>query len=538
MTALRLLPVTPIPHSDETYDGYIVRLTSMNGYYSYHDLERDQKNDYSKKNIRPSPHDIHILSGHDVNELAGAPGTTSYKVNGILISTIYFNPAAICPDCIATAEYQQAKYCHPLMAACLTHERVLITHCTCRRPVSYIRRDLGVCKCGMPYSKIVTPKFGPATWEMIKMSYLALKLAEASCLHKDRPLPYHRLLPLTHEQLYNVINQFGQLFAALENRPPSLDGTIQAYLIVDATDVLHEWPTRFYMFIDKLYRANLNSDRFSDFREQYHCEDPNIHKPLWNIPWVREAHLTYLKDDWRVSKEFRPKDHRGDQGLISAAILIRAFVDGESIGTVKNGILQKKYFLAKKLMRNGEPRLAIPLPDHEKKQTAYPGLTKTQAAKRLGITVKAMKYLSDEGYILFHHLAPKKDQLCVEDIHSLLSYFRSLAQATSLIPSHLQLITLESACQGKQEHCRLQATLLSDAMLGRIKVYGTFESLDQIHFDKADVLNAECRLKAGGFLMPQLMGWESRCIREDELYRLRSSTANLVFIRNYEDLLA
>ena len=189
-------------------------------------------------------------------------------------------------------------------------------------------------------------------------------------------------------------------------------------------------------------------------------------------------------------------------------------------------------------MRNGEPRLAIPLPDHEKKQTAYPGLTKTQAAKRLGITVKAMKYLSDEGYILFHHLAPKKEPLCVEDIHILLSYFRSLAQATSPIPSHLQLITLESACQGKQEHCRLQATLLSDAMLGRIKVYGTFESLDQIHFDKADVLNTECRLKGDGFLIPQLMGWESRCIREDELYQLRNSKANLVFIKAYENLLA
>lgn len=153
------------PYPDESFVGYLVRLTEINDYDNASwILQLAKFGEYARKESLAFGDDqdftsLAYLTGVDPLELRALTylrqGRKSNKFCDSLIfglpvprTAINLNPAKICPGCLREHRYVRRIWELTIVTTCPLHECLLLDECpNCRRRLDFMRSRISICKC-------------------------------------------------------------------------------------------------------------------------------------------------------------------------------------------------------------------------------------------------------------------------------------------------------------------------------------------------------------------------------------------------------
>lgn len=323
------LLVRPRPRTDESFAGYVLRLTERNGYQTPSwILERA-----GLEHLQLHHSCAFVFSpGDGVKKLARLTGTaeveierlTCRKVDGsrlyrffgqtVFQYTIRAANPKVCPGCLT-----ESPYCHRVWelspaTACPYHRCLLIDVCPgCRRRICWVRGRVCVCPCGLDWRSV--------TVRPIEESELAL----TRHIHRlcglpgnDRGQPDQvghspvSALPL-HDLLAAVIFVAGQYegltgvtgkHLTLEGKTPR-ENPLLHQLLVKAYSAFEDWPENYYRFLswrrtqagnitprDRLLKTGVRKE-FGKFHQGL-----DRYLPGDQFNFMRDAFAGYLASRW------------------------------------------------------------------------------------------------------------------------------------------------------------------------------------------------------------------------------------------------
>jgi muconolactone delta-isomerase len=174
------LVITPKPEKDESFIGYLVRLTEANAYDTPSWILSLSDIDYMELQwtfafVFDSSKGLEKLAQLTDNALANltalsylppdsSQGETSeheYNFYGAFLNRSIIRPHCpkICPKCLSESGYCFRVWDCSLVTACPVHECLLLDSCPkCRRRIKCIRKRLSSCPCGCDWREI-DPQF-------------------------------------------------------------------------------------------------------------------------------------------------------------------------------------------------------------------------------------------------------------------------------------------------------------------------------------------------------------------------------------------
>jgi hypothetical protein len=173
------LVVRPKPEKGESFIGYLVRLTGLNGYdtpswvlslagIDYMELQWTFSFVFGKTKGLDKLAQLTNNTLDDFNELVYSPanssqGNTEHEFNfyGASLNRSIIRPHCpkICPRCLSEPGYCFRVWDCSLVTACPLHECLLLDSCPkCQRRIKCIRKSLSTCPCGCDWREI-DPQF-------------------------------------------------------------------------------------------------------------------------------------------------------------------------------------------------------------------------------------------------------------------------------------------------------------------------------------------------------------------------------------------
>jgi hypothetical protein len=206
----------PPPITGESFRGYLLRLTSLNGYSSVNGVMKLAGGTYSLEGGAPWLYSAkNLMSALEIAlhiKKETLPLHFSYKPSGLFTGLndegrhqTYRNHAVLCPTCIKMNSYIPALWDSALYTTCHIHGSELVGVCpNCHTPIALNRPDFELCAtCDAPYSSIQSaptaqsPIIQKALKRLIARS-LSPELLLNACNRVARPLDMMPALPQMH----------------------------------------------------------------------------------------------------------------------------------------------------------------------------------------------------------------------------------------------------------------------------------------------------------------------------------------------------
>lgn len=169
----RLLRST-IPRTDESFVGYLLRLTERNHYDNLSWIFR-------LINITRNPA-LAINRSFDLSRLKALTGVSEDKLGGLLYPSVkrgsklydyvvFDTPLPsymirlrypkLCPGCLRESPYARKIWEIAALTACPIHKNLLLDECPhCKKRISWSRRSISKCKCSFDWRAYVPPPIG------------------------------------------------------------------------------------------------------------------------------------------------------------------------------------------------------------------------------------------------------------------------------------------------------------------------------------------------------------------------------------------
>lgn len=268
---MRLLR-TGQPEPDESFVGYLLRLTEMNGYQtlswilqitgirSYLQSKLSFAFDDSL-DLTPLAHlsgidktSLASLLYHSVNDPRRKMGEYSVFGSAVAQYMIRLQYPKVCPTCLSEAGYARKIWELAPVTACPTHNCLLIDECpNCTKRISWARRSVSKCQCGFDWREYQTSAVKAAELEVVRRIYLLCNLsvsaAQTSCNVNTNPLD---TLNLRHflSVLFFVASQYAGLIDTKgKHLAPSMRNAELHVLLRKAWPVFGHWPTSYFNFL-------------------------------------------------------------------------------------------------------------------------------------------------------------------------------------------------------------------------------------------------------------------------------------------------
>lgn len=344
---MRLL-LRPKPDKGESFIGYLVRLTELNGYDTPSWILSLSDIDYMELQwtfsfLFDSSERLEKLAQLTDNELSNlttlsySPPDASqwemseheYNFYGAFLNRSIIRPHCpmICPKCLRESGYCFRVWDCSLVTACPLHECLLLDSCPkCRRRIKCIRKSLSICHCGCDWREIDSQFLAADELAVSRRVYqLCGLLSKTPKEENDNPL--HSLGLQDFVVVLTFIAGIFRNLAWATGRPSKsikLPNKDLHQLYSQAYSVFENWPYNFHQFLSKQSRGevrlnpddgkldtalkkefgsfyehlfqDLDASQFDFMREAFaefltarlksQCEDP-LGKPL---PTVRESH--------------------------------------------------------------------------------------------------------------------------------------------------------------------------------------------------------------------------------------------------------
>ncbi len=257
-----MLVRTPTPFPTESLMGFILRITTANGYDSpWHVMQLAGLSQSEMKTAGFPVAKLAAVLGRDANSLDhiayqhGAPdGAGTFSILGhSLGGTLGYEPLrlskpGICLQCIAETGYQDAYFDLHLAVACPVHKTTLVTQCpSCDKPLTIFRPALTTCKCGSTLLEAPTREVSQDLVDLMAVLYAILHNVPASDQLLTSRLPVAQLMATPLRSLLLKLPEFGAMLGM-----PSADplGSMEV-----AAAALGNWPHGFVSYVENLLSA-------------------------------------------------------------------------------------------------------------------------------------------------------------------------------------------------------------------------------------------------------------------------------------------
>lgn len=265
-----------VPYRDESFLGYLLRLSDLNEYETptwllpLADMRKDMNDDnFSSYNL--STHlgleGLSALTGIGAERLraleyrpiGAVEGrlTGNYDVlgNSLPVYLIRLHNPKFCPFCLRDQPYVRKLWELTIITACPVHGCLLFERCpSCGKRPTYMRRRLWECKCGADWRKLEPVLLPPDELVVVQNFYrlcgLPFGSAPTNLYGVDNKLleldlrSFVRVLVFISNQFNGRIDTLGKFIAT------NLDNVQLHKLLIKGFHVFDDFPRCFYSFLD------------------------------------------------------------------------------------------------------------------------------------------------------------------------------------------------------------------------------------------------------------------------------------------------
>jgi hypothetical protein len=313
-----LLRSKPLP--DESFMGFILRLSELNEYDTPTWITREARIGYVAKSCTAASH-----KSIDLSALAKMTGVDSggleslrYPVDKRFSSTsrrlfydhsvpehvIRPNRPKICPLCFTDSGYSRRIWELTPVTACPLHRCILLDEClNCTKSISWARREVCRCRCGFDFRETPPVQVDDSGLKVSQHIHLLCGLptglTESACNIDDSPL---RNLKLQHflSAVFLIASQFKGFIDTSGKRFSPLKNDDIHVILSRAVGVFDDWPSNYFLFLDWV-RSQRGVTRAStgvrkDFGQYVTTLYEQLAAPPFNF--LRDAFEEYLTTRW------------------------------------------------------------------------------------------------------------------------------------------------------------------------------------------------------------------------------------------------
>lgn len=267
----RLL-IRPKPEADESFLGYILRLTEKNRYetpswilkmagFGFKDLRESTSLVFrSHENL----HGLAQLTGVNVDKLAQLlyplvakfDSTFLHDFFGHILPQYLIRPThpKICPDCLSELPHCRRAWELLPVTVCPTHRRLLINECPgCRKQMAWSRRHVTICSCEFDWRKSPHSSVEEPELRLTLHIYRLCGLPVSSCNSQELLDPISQLsLNDLLRAVFFIAGQRRGLSAATSRHLVAAGKSKNFHsILTEAYSVFDNWPVNYFRFLDQ-----------------------------------------------------------------------------------------------------------------------------------------------------------------------------------------------------------------------------------------------------------------------------------------------
>jgi TniQ len=309
------LLIVPPPYNDESFGGYILRLTELNYYETPKiiykiGLDSNQRISKNPYKIDPDSTKLKKLSNlvklscnkiwsmflpFSFNVVNAVEHVKKYRTS---TQAKYFSPSnRVCTQCLKKYKYIKKYWDIYLVTTCIEHKCYLINECPkCKKQLKYNRKKIEYCDCGLNLCNI-QPKHVNNALDLELTSLILVK-----CKFISGKLNNKNQLNLTSlEEIVESVLTISRSFYNIRYiTSPKTSIKDLHNIIIKSYDLFNDWPINYYNFLNKLCKENLG-EKFGIglFGQYYHkIFGPETRHNNKSLILLREGFETFIKTNW------------------------------------------------------------------------------------------------------------------------------------------------------------------------------------------------------------------------------------------------
>lgn len=408
-----LLVRTPPPGATESLFGYVLRVSEANGYDSpwhvMHHAGMDQSEMFNTvfpieklAQILGMPPDtlVPIAYSHRKPDSARDYRLLGHSFGGALACAPFrHRRPAFCPSCVAARGFVDAFWDLRVAVACPVHRCYAVSHCcACKRAISDFRPGLLVCKCGASLATPRSEEVPAALLDLMHILHAKVHRQSVDSSQLTSGLPVKELMGMELKTLILKLLELGGFSS--ERTEKDADITV---LLTSAAQTLSEWPRNFRVMLRRIGSAKQTSG--TSFLKRF----KSIYGKLASRKvanqqsgWLRDEFLRFGLEEWGESLM--------DDKLFEGAAAQRRFVNkaalarhlGVRVATISQWAKRGYVTLKATPVSSSSPRYIVDMRantvDAPLKSDGVVLETRVAAA-HLGIPVRVLDYLNDQGHL-------------------------------------------------------------------------------------------------------------------------------------------
>ena len=424
----------PKPEKGESFIGYLVRLTEMNGYdtpswilsladIDYMELQWTFSFVFGKSKGLEELAQITNNTPDDLNGLVYFPSSSSqgniseheYEFYGAFLNRSIIRPhqPKICPKCLAEFGYCFLIWDCSLVTACPTHECMLLDRCPkCRRQIRAIRKSVSICVCGYDWREIDPEN---VTTSAMSVSRRIYQLCKGLPNEKGNAYSKNPLNTLSLRDLIVAIT-----YVARRNRKISwptgrpsksikLSNKELHGLYAKAYSVFDDWPIHFVQFLKERSRGSVRLQPHDGkldtaLKREFGFVYESLYQDLEGsqFDFLRKAFTHFLTD--RMNLQAQTATEHSSAGTSTESAIYVSLANARRSLKITNAALFN-------LMTAGEiccaivngrrsPELAVRVVDIERLKFEFEeSMTCRTFAKALGANCQTVRKLAKKGIV-------------------------------------------------------------------------------------------------------------------------------------------
>ena len=424
----------PKPEKGESFIGYLVRLTELNGYdtpswilslagIDYMDLQWTFSFVFGKSKGLEELARITDNTVDDLKELVYPPTTSSqgkiadheYDFFGASLNRSIIRPhqPKICPKCLAEFGYCFLIWDCSLVTACPTHQCLLLDKCPkCRRQIRAIRKSVSTCACGCDWREIDPKNVTSSDMSVSRRIYQLCKR-----LPNEKGSAYSKnLLNTLSLRDFTVAITFvarcNRKISWATGRPSKsikLSNSDLHELYAQAYSVFDDWPMNFFEVLKRRSKGGarlqphdgkLDTALKREFGSFYECLYQDLEGSQFDF--LRKAFTRFLTD--RMNSHAQTATEQRSAGTSTESAIYVSLANARRSLKITNAALFT-------LMTAGEircaivngrrsPELAVSGVDIERLRSEFDeSMTGRAVAKALGVNCQTIRKLATQGSI-------------------------------------------------------------------------------------------------------------------------------------------
>lgn len=464
----------PAPFSTESFLGYILRLSQVNGYVSpwtLFALAGMKQSEIRTTGIRCDR--LAIIANRNVSELdaiaysapEGHPRWCRILGHPVVLGDVDLHAPKFCPRCVEEKGFIEAHWDLTLMVACPIHRCLLISRCPkCEKSLRWFRPGLLECECEAQVMDVDQTIISQELASLVGVIRRKV-LKEKADIANPSLMPLVVLLAMDLRAILSVIRTLGKHRLLADNDRSTND---PCQIVTRAAEVLANWPKNFVRLLQDLGKRMLvggKSGVCAQFQSIYGSLFKNkaIASPK-QIDFLRKAFLEFVTSHWDGGFV----DHKLLKALNATASTKKRFITqtefASRLGVQQSTavrFLNKQEVPPARIQSGGSRRFLI---DSEKMTISktMPGTIYRvrEAAKLLGFSVSVLQALKVAGVYEVSNMLPTRAGYHERDIESLSYRLLSLSLTKKVSMGMTEVIAMRDVLSGRHYSTEIKVSVV------------------------------------------------------------------------------